>query len=673
MLRAERTDGSLAILYGEKPVFCFNEKQSYISAGNGKATYIMSHGSFKFKEKLKRKMPLYFAGYESADTGLTVSLADKKGQCRMSVVFIVENERCLRMRFTVPKDEVFNRLWLTLPAAESERIYGCGETFTHFNLRGQKVRIWVAEHNNAARIAKKLLREKVFGKKPERMLDFSKYESYYAQPTFVSSARYFLHAIGNSFMRFDFSHKDRHELHFRTIDDVVIGVADDYEALMAELTSLLGRQPILPEWVYNGAILGIQGGTQVLKDKLEKAKAMDTAIAGAWCQDWEGARITMFGKQLMWNWEWDSEWYKGLDEEIPRMKQEGIRFLGYCNPFLATEKNLYAYASPRGYCVKDKNGKDYLVKITTFPAAMVDLTNPEAYDWIKTIIKDNLIGFGLDGWMADFGEYLPTDCVLYSGEDPQIVHNTWPARWAKVNREAVEECGKLGEVLFFTRAGHTETVRYSTLMWNGDQHVDWSYDEGLASVIPASLSLAMSGFGLVHSDAGGYTTVSHITRSPELMMRWSEMNTFSLVMRTHEGNRPDDNAQFDADDTVLTHFARLSRIHRALGPYLMAADKENSSRGIPVMRPLFFYYQSEQDYDEKYEYLLGRDILVAPVLRQGVSSWDVYFPEDSWVHLWSGKTYGGGRATVDAQLGFPPVFCRASSDYLPEFLKLADA
>jgi alpha-glucosidase len=48
----------------------------------------------------------------------------------------------------------------------------------------------------------------------------------------------------------------------------------------------------------------------------------------------------------------------------------------------------------------------------------------------------------------------------------------------------------------------------------------------------------------------------------------------------------------------------------------MAADKENSSRGIPVMRPLFFYYQSEHDYDEKYEYLLGRDILVAPVLRQ---------------------------------------------------------
>ena len=65
---------------------------------------------------------------------------------------------------------------------------------------------------------------------------------------------------------------------------------------------------------------------------------------------------------------------------------------------------------------------------------MVYLTNPEAYEWIKSVIKKNMIDFGLDGWMADFGEYLPTDCVLFSGEDAEKVHNSWPARWAKVNR-----------------------------------------------------------------------------------------------------------------------------------------------------------------------------------------------------------------------------------------------
>lgn len=75
----------------------------------------------------------------------------------------------------------------------------------------------------------------------------------------------------------------------------------------------------------------------------------------------------------------------GARQKIWELKGRGVRFLGYINPFLAIEKPLYAYAAKMGYCVKDSEGKDYLVKITTFPAAMVDLTNPEAYEWIKVL------------------------------------------------------------------------------------------------------------------------------------------------------------------------------------------------------------------------------------------------------------------------------------------------
>ena len=81
----------------------------------------------------------------------------------------------------------------------------------------------------------------------------------------------------------------------------------------------------------------------------------------------------------MWNWQWEQELYPGLDQKIVTWKEQGVRFLGYINPFIAIEKELYAYASEHGYCVKDREGKDYLVTITTFPAAMVDFTNPKAY------------------------------------------------------------------------------------------------------------------------------------------------------------------------------------------------------------------------------------------------------------------------------------------------------
>ena len=79
-----------------------------------------------------------------------------------------------------------------------------------------------------------------------------------------------------------------------------------------------------------------------------------------------------------------------------------------------------------------------------FYCGVVDLTNPEAFEWFKDIIKEYTLGIGIDGWMADFGEYLPTDDIcLYSGKSPMIEHNHWPVLWAKCNYEAVKESESL--------------------------------------------------------------------------------------------------------------------------------------------------------------------------------------------------------------------------------------
>lgn len=324
---------------------------------------------------------------------------------------------------------------------------------------------------------------------------------------------------------------------------------------------------------------------------------------------------------------------------------------------------MYAYASKKGYCVRDREGKDYMVTITTFPAAMVDFTNPEACEWIKGIIKENMIGLGLDGWMADFAEYLPTDCVLASGEDPMSIHNRWPSIWARINSEAIRECGKENEVFFFTRSGSSGTVKYSPMMWNGDQHVDWSLDDGLPSVIPATLSLAMSGFGITHSDAGGYTTILKMNRSKELLMRWLEMNVFSPLLRTHEGNQPEKNIQYDSDRQLLSFTARMSVLHAALKPYLQECVRLETEKGIPVMRPLFYHYDEIPAFEEGHEYLLGRDILVAPVITEGENARKAYLPKDRWIHLFTGREYGGGITEVAAPAGCPPAWIRAESKW----------
>lgn len=647
-----------------------------VSIGSGENQFSMSRGSFKYKQKISGKRKLTLQNQEKTEEGYLLTYVDPKGSGAKEQVHqfaVTQQGSQIRLAYVGEEKPGVNRYWLTFVTNPKEHIYGCGETYSELDLKGQNVRIWVAEHQNTGRISKKIIKEKLLGKHPDKKLSFDKYESYYAQPTFVSSDKYYVHCDINAYSEFDFTDAGKITLYFQEPPVIITDSGQDFAEVSRKLTGLLGRQKALPDWLYDGVILGIQEGTDVVDAKIKKAKEAGVPVVGVWCQDWSGCRRTGFGYQVMWNWEWDQELYPGLDKKIAEWKEEGVRFLGYINPFIAIEKDLYAYASEHGYCVQDREGKDYLVTITTFPAVMVDFTNPEAYEWYKGLIKENMIGLGMGGWMADFGEYLPIDAVLYSGEDPAIIHNQWPAIWAKMNQEAVAECGKEGQVFFFTRAGHTGTIAHSHMMWTGDQHVDWSIDDGLPAVIPATLSLAMSGYGIAHSDVGGYTTIMHMRRSKELLLRWEEMNVFSPLFRTHEGNQPVNNVQFDDDEELLAQLAKCGRMHVALKDYLKGLVAEEISDGTPVMRPLFYHYDEAEAYTEKTEYLLGRDLLVAPVYEEGAKSRTIYLPSDGWVNIFDGKEYAGGHMIVEAPIGKPPVFVRKDSKDYEALMQVAQA
>jgi alpha-glucosidase len=164
--------------------------------------------------------------------------------------------------------------------------------------------------------------------------------------------------------------------------------------------------------------------------------------------------------------------------------------------------------------------------------------------------------------------------------------------------------------------------------------------------------------------------MQQMTRGKELLMRWEEMNVFSPLMRFHEGNQPSRSVQFDADEELLTHLGHCARMHRALGPYLQGLIKEEAETGTPVMRPLFYHYDEEKAYAESEEYLLGRDLLAAPVITQGKNERTVYLPEDEWVHLFTGKEYQGGTVKIAAPIGEPPVFVRKSAAQFDELMKI---
>jgi len=661
MLDCQRTAHGFHILYKNRMVLAHDPESPWICVGQGQGQFRMSHGSFKIRDELHGSTPLRtFEIRESSPERVEIHLGGE-------LVARVEMVRGrLEISFKTLNQEI-NRVWIRLAAVAGEHIYGCGEQYTRLDLKGSKVPIWVEEQGiGRGRDLITWLANRAGG------AGGSWYSTYFPQPTFVSSTNLFCHLETSEYAELDFTDPSWHSLHVWGVPEkIVLDTAETATALLESLSAYLGRQPALPDWVYDGMVLGLQGGAQVVQQKLETALAQGIQVTAVWAQDWVGKRLTAFGKQLMWNWRYNPVEYPDLPAVIEALRARGILFLGYINPFLALEGDLFQEARDKGYLVKNPAGEVYLVKVTTFPAALLDLTHPQAREWIKGVIKSQMIDLGLSGWMADFAEYLPVDAVLHSGESGQSYHNRYPVDWARVNHEALVEAGESDRVVFFSRADYTGTSRYSPLVWAGDQLVNWSLDDGLATIIPAALSLGFCGIGHHHADLGGYTTVLWIKRKKELFMRWAEASAFSLFMRTHEGIRPEANWQFDSDADTLAHLARLTQVHVALKPYLKGAAAEYQACGLPLIRHPYIHYEGDEAlHQQKYQYLLGRDLLVAPVTLPRRRVWRVCLPRDEWVHLWSGKPCRGGTLDIPAPLGEPPVFYRAHSPFAELFLRL---
>lgn len=619
-------DDGFTLSYQQRTILHHSRQTPCLWAGAGTADIEMFRGNFSIKDRLDEKIALTQAAVSERASGWVIRFT--RGET-IGATLEVSTDDHDRLVLRLKNDAVaHNRLWLRLAAKPEDHIYGCGEQFSYFDLRGKPFPLWTSEQG----VGRNKQSHVTWLADCKENAGGDYYWTFFPQPTFVSTQKYYCHVDNSGYMNFDFSAPHYHELAFwENHATLRFECAPTYIELLEKLTALLGRQPELPDWVYDGVTLGIQGGTEVCQQKLDVMRRGGVKVNGIWAQDWSGIRMTSFGKRVMWNWKWNRDLYPQLDTRIQHWKREGVQFLAYINPYVASDRDLCEEAASRGYLTQDAAGKDYHVEFGEFYAGVVDLTNPEAYAWYKEVIKKQLIELGCGGWMADFGEYLPTDTHLYNEVSAEIMHNAWPALWAKCNYEALEETGKLGEVLFFMRAGYTGSQKYSTMMWAGDQNVDWSLDDGLASVIPAALSLAMSGHGLHHSDIGGYTTLFEMKRSKELLLRWCDFSAFTPMMRTHEGNRPGDNWQFDGDAETIAHFARMTTIFTTLKPYIKQAVAQNARTGLPVMRPLFLHYEDEpRAYTLKYQYLFGRDLLVAPVYEEGRQDWTLWLPDDRW-------------------------------------------
>ncbi len=452
--------------------------------------------------------------------------------------------------------------------------------------------------------------------------------------------------------------------------------------LRAEVTS--GTDPValvtqqtggpvaeLADWPLEGAVIGLQGGTSQVREHLDTLLAADAAVSAVWIQDWTGRRITGSGDRLWWTWQRDEAWYPGWSRLVDELADQGIGVTTYVNPFLVDAsqrpdggegiRNLWQEALDQRFLVRRPNGAPYELDQGGFEASLVDLTNGRARSWYADVLAEEVLGNGVSGFMADFGEGLPFDAEFDDGL-PAYEHNRWPALWARTVALACERAEQPDCVTWF-RSGSLGMADEAPLFWAGDQLVDWSDEDGLASALHAMLAAGVSGWPLVHSDIGGYTSVDAVVkdyvRSDELLARWAELEALGVVMRTHEGNRPAANAQVYDSPERAEAFAAMTRLYAALGDYRREVVAQAAATGVPAIRHLWFAGARASAAASDDAFLLGDALLVAPVLSEGDDEVEVVFPDGQWTHVWTGRSYAAGEeATVAAPLGRPAAFVR---------------
>jgi len=279
--------------------------------------------------------------------------------------------------------------------------------------------------------------------------------------------------------------------------------------------------------------------------------------------------------------------------------------------------------------------------------------------------------------MEDFGEYTPLDSVSAGRIRGTRAHNPYATRYHCGAHRAVRSRNR--PIVRFQRSGWTGAARCAQVVWGGDPTSSFGFD-GLSSAVRQSLSIGLSGVGIWGSDIGGFFQLGSNELSPELLKRWVQFGAVSAVMRTQANGvalPPKERPQvIDADQ--IENWRRYTKLHTQLYPYLVAAQARYERSGMPLMRHLALAYPSDRRATaQETEFMLGPDLLAAPVVQEGARERDVYLPKGRWVDVWRSVRYaersGGlrlreprtltGRRTVrlPAPLDELPLLARAGA------------
>jgi alpha-glucosidase (family GH31 glycosyl hydrolase) len=333
-----------------------------------------------------------------------------------------------------------------------------------------------------------------------------------------------------------------------------------------------------------------------------------------------------------------------------KLRKEGFQTVLWVTPFIEPAAKNYAIARKYGYLLMDEKGrKPYLTKWWNGTAAMVDLSNPKAYEWFLGQLRSLEWRYGVAGFKLDAGdaEFLAKPFRSHGN----ITANQYTDLFAGLGKHF--QLNELRVSWLTQSLGLVQRLR--------DKAPNWGKEDGLGTLIPHGLTEGFIGYPYFCPDmiGGGlldpqFSGKDFQNLDRELFIRWTQASALMPMMQFSY-------APWKLDDEAVNICRKYAQLHAQLGDYIYSLAKKAQETGMPIARPLFFTFpEDERTYTISDAFMLGDKFLVAPVLQKGVVSRSVYLPGGTWVDFWSGDVYEGGKTLENypAPLDKLPLFQR---------------
>lgn len=366
----------------------------------------------------------------------------------------------------------------------------------------------------------------------------------------------------------------------------------------------------------------------------------------------------------------------GREEELREwtayLHRLGYKAMGYFNAHVSVTKPeaaaLLADGRAKDVFVRLDDGSEFQTYMISAGGQLVttlDFTKLAAVDWFRGRM-DEALDLGYDGWMLDFGEYLPQRALLANGMTGYEAHNLFPLLMQRASWDHLR-AQRGNDFLYYVRSGYTGTQSVTPMVWSGDPSASFEDARGLPAQVRAGINAGLSGIPFWGSDVSGFTCVNDPPADKEVYLRWAAFGALSPDMHDDNacaGRKPGtDKWTLWSDDETVEVYGAFARLHTRLLPYLYAAAKEATLTGMPIMRhPSLMDPHDPASWDAVHEYWFGPALFAAPVVRRGATTRELRLPAGLWFDWWTHTAADGGRMVVRAApLDVIPLYQRAGT------------